>query len=80
MGRFVVHSDLLEPFIAFSRGQGMMDEQEASVRKAFTNKNFLHTLTSGDFGVGCPLNPHPHRACCINVKQYFFSTFLGLIV
>ena len=40
LGRFVVHPDLLEPFIAFSRGRGMTDEQEVSVRKAFTEKKF----------------------------------------
>ena len=41
MGRFVVHPNLLEPFIAFSRGQRMTDEQKSAVRKAFTNKKFL---------------------------------------
>ena len=40
LGRFLVHPDLLEPFIAFSRGRGMTDEQEVSVRKAFTEKKF----------------------------------------
>ena len=41
LGRFVVHPDLLEPFIAFTRGRGTTDEQEVSVRKAFTEKRFL---------------------------------------
>ena len=41
LGRFVVHPDLLEPFIVFSPGSGMTDEQEVSVRKAFTEKRFL---------------------------------------
>ena len=44
LGRFVVHPDLLESFIAFSRGRRMTDEQEVSVRKAFTgNKLFITT-------------------------------------
>ena len=38
--RFAVHPDLLEPFISFSQGCGMTDEQEISVRKAFTEKKF----------------------------------------
>ena len=41
LGRPVVHPDLLETFITFSRGQGMTDELEAAVRKAFANKNIL---------------------------------------
>ena len=40
LGRFLVHPDLLQPFIALSRGRGMTDEQEISVRKAFTEKKF----------------------------------------
>ena len=38
LGGLVVHPDLLEPFIAVSRGRWMTDEQEVSVRKAFTEK------------------------------------------
>ena len=41
LGRFVVHPDLLEPFITFFRGRGMTDEQESTVRKAFAAKKFL---------------------------------------
>mgnify|MGYP001794781039 FL=1 len=41
MGRFVIHPDLLEPFIKFSRGRGLTDQQEASVRNAFADKKFL---------------------------------------
>ena len=40
-GEFVAHPDLLEPFIAFSRGRGMTDEQEVTVRKAFADNKFL---------------------------------------
>ena len=40
LGRFLVHPDLLESFIAFSRGCGMTDEQEVSVRKAFAERKF----------------------------------------
>ena len=40
LGRFLVHPDLLEYFIAFSRGRGMTDEQEGSVRKAFAERKF----------------------------------------
>ena len=40
LGRFLVHPDLLESFIAFSRGRGMTDEQEVSVRKAFAERKF----------------------------------------
>ena len=39
--RFVVHPDMREPFIAFSRGRGMTDEQEVSMRKTFAEKKFL---------------------------------------
>ena len=41
LGRFVVHRDLLESFIAFSRGCRLTDEQEVSVIKAFADKKVL---------------------------------------
>ena len=41
LGSFVVHPDMREPFIAFSQGCGMTDEQEVFMRKAFTEKKFL---------------------------------------
>ena len=40
LGRFLVHPDLLESFIAFSRGRGMTDGQEVSVKKAFAERDF----------------------------------------
>ena len=40
LGRFLVYPDLLESFVAFSRGRGMRDEQEVSVKKAFAERKF----------------------------------------
>ena len=77
LGRFEVHPDILEPFIAFSRDRGMTDEQEI----------FTTTSALGDNGVGCLFSSH-HVLSIVLVFISFIKTsilfhfyvFVSLIV
>ena len=76
LGRFIVHPNLLETFIAFSQFGGMTDAQEVTVRKAFTNKNSHDSsLTSGADELGCPLNSQLYHICS-KIRPVSFLMFL----
>ena len=84
LGRFLIHPDLVEPFIAFSWGQGMTDEQEVSVRKAFADKKFL--LPPQPWVMMGWVAPSAHSALCVFQMTtrlvYFFICifFICLVV
>ena len=42
LGRFVIHPNLLEPFIKFSRGRGMTDRRQTSERRLLTRNFQVH--------------------------------------